>query len=135
MGCANSFLGREPAPRRFKLQLPDLASHVGRRLFNEPAQCGCVLHILRRHLPLQVKGGAAFTLHAQRALATYLCRKAKPMSAELDMLSINDLDVSISNGDLPNIFVAVQAATLELGEGLADFLATPDLLPPWLLPV
>ena len=76
-----------------------LADKICQQLFNNYDLFLHTFYVLQRHMVLGVKGGAAFSLHAQRASAATLAPGSLQLLSNLHLLHVYDLDMK-SNGDL-----------------------------------
>ena len=71
-------------------RLQQIADCVGQQLLNSNDDLLFVLRALGMHMHMQVKGGAAFSSHAQRTLATSLANNSRQPLEDMHMLHIHD---------------------------------------------
>ena len=122
----------QPWLRRLRAQREkSLASDIAQDIFNDMNLLALVLYVLRQYLPLRVKGGAAFSLHAQRIAAVTLEKASMPLLDSLHLMRVHDLDVCVEGQSPASCFMALQGATLKLNEVLAEVLRAIKL-PPFL---
>ena len=101
-----------------------LADKICQQLFNNYDLFLHTFYVLQRHMVLRVKGGAAFSLHAQRASATTLAPGSLQLLSNLHLLHVYDLDISVDEPSQNTLsrFGAVQNATAEMSEVLSKAL-------------
>lgn len=117
----------QPWLRRLRQErLHELTDHISQIIFNDVELTAVIVSTLKTNMRVRVKGGAAFSLHAQRLASLGFVNDLMEPLDGMHMMNVHDLDVSVTGQGAPT-FSALQTVACDLNEVLAPKLRSLQL--------